>query len=42
MGKGSQRRPRRIPGDDYDSAWDKIFGPKKKDPTPPPPASPAK
>jgi hypothetical protein len=41
MSKGSQRRPREIPPEDYDSAWDRIFGNKKK-PVPPPPVSPTK
>ena len=29
MSKGSQQRPRRIPSDEYDSAWDRVFGKKK-------------
>lgn len=35
MSKGSHRRPQEIPADEYDSAWDRIFG-KKKPPVIPP------
>ena len=30
MGKGSNRRPRKVPKKQYDENWDRIFDKKKK------------
>jgi hypothetical protein len=38
MGKGSNPRPIEIPKDQFRSNWDQIFGKKKPDEPPKPPA----
>jgi hypothetical protein len=37
MGKGSTPRPFDVPRDQFRDNWDKIFGPKNKQPSPPQP-----